>query len=136
MEKENKRLKVLAVDDNKAILMINKEHLSARFDVITKMNDKEAMLWMEAGNFPDIIVADMEMNNDKEAGFKFLKNIRSSGYFSAIPIIILSGSEEAKDTPLRVKCLNEGANAFMTKPFSPEELEANITAILRTAGKL
>lgn len=133
---ENKKLKVLAVDDERAIRAIIKEQLSLKFDVITQANDKDAMQWMEAGNFPDIVIADMKMEGDENAGIKLLRNIRSSGYFSAIPVIILSGSDEAKGTSSRIKCLNEGANAFMLKPFNPEELEATISAILRTAGKL
>lgn len=136
MEKETKKLKVLAVDDNKAILMIVKEHLSNKFEVATAANPTQAMNWLKQENFPDLIISDKNMDGDVDAGLKFLKNLRASGFFGSIPVLMLSGTGDSEDSETRIKFLKEGADDFMLKPFNPIELEWRVIAILRTAGKL
>lgn len=141
MNKETKGIKVLAVDDNKAILMIIKEHLSTKFDLTTAANPAQAKTWLKQENFPDIIVSDKNMLDkngvmDSEAGLKFLKWIRSSGYFGSIPVLMLSGTGESENSETRIMFLEAGADDFLLKPFNPVELEWRIIAILRTAGKL
>lgn len=136
MNKETKGIKVLAVDDNKAILMIIKEHLSTKFDLTTAANPAQAKTWLKQENFPDIIISDKNMDDDTEAGLKFLKWIRSSGYFGSIPVLMLSGTGESENSETRIMFLEAGADDFLLKPFNPVELEWRIIAILRTAGKL
>jgi DNA-binding response OmpR family regulator len=136
MDEITKKLKVLAVDDNKAILMIIKEHLSTKFDLTTTANPAQAMNWLKQENFPDIIILDKNMDDDKEAGLKFLKYLRASGYFGSIPVLMLSGTDESESSETRIMFLKAGADDFLLKPFNPVELEWRIKAILRTAGKL
>jgi len=136
MEKETKKLKVLAVDDNRAILMTIKEHLSPKFEIATAANPIQAMNWLKEENFPDLIITDKNMDGDEDAGLKFLKNLRSSGFFEAIPVLVLSGTGDSEDSETRIKLLKEGADDFLLKPFNPIELEWRVIAILRTAGKL
>ena len=54
--------------------------------------------------------------------------IRSSGFFRDVPLIMLSGNEKSED---KIKSLKAGADDYMTKPFNPEELEARIDNIFR-----
>ncbi len=74
---------------------------------------------------PDLIVADIQMPNMN--GNDFIKNIRASGFFKEIPLIMLSGIESSQE---KVKCLKLGANDYMVKPFNPEELSIRIELLL------
>jgi DNA-binding response OmpR family regulator len=91
--------------------------LNKDYEVISKSDGLEALSWMQEGNLPDLIVADIQMPNLD--GYEFIENVRSSGYFKNIPLIMLSGIESSVE---KVKCLKLGANDYMIKPFNPEEL--------------
>ncbi len=118
--------KFLAIDDEKSILMILNYVFGKKYDVIQKTNGLEAMQWIQDGNFPDVIVADFNM--PEMNGFEFIQQIRSSGLYKNIPLIMLSGNENTAD---KIKCLKAGADDYMVKPFNPEELEARINNIFR-----
>ncbi len=118
--------KLLAVDDEKAILMILNFVFGKKYEVIQKTNGKEALEWMQQGNIPDVIIADMNM--PELNGYEFITQIRSSGYFRDVPLIMLSGNESSAD---KIKCLKAGADDYLVKPFNPEELEARIENIFR-----
>ncbi len=75
---------------------------------------------------PDIIIADVNMPD--VGGIEFIMQIRSSGFFRDVPLIMLSGNEKSED---KIKSLKAGADDYMTKPFNPEELEARIDNIFR-----
>jgi len=85
----------------------------------------EGLKWMEEGNIPDLVVADIQMPNLD--GYDFIKNVRASGYYKDIPLIMLSGIESSNE---KVKCLKLGANDYVVKPFNPEELEIRIELLL------
>ncbi|MDR0969304.1 MAG: response regulator transcription factor [Lentimicrobiaceae bacterium] len=117
--------KILIIDDELSIRMLLENYLSKTYDVITKKDGLEGMNWLNEGNMPDLIVADIQMPNLD--GFDFLKNIRSSGFYKNIPIIMLSGIESSQE---RIKFLKLGANDYMIKPFNPEELSIRIELLL------
>jgi DNA-binding response OmpR family regulator len=68
------------------------------------------------------------MNMPDMNGLEFIAQIRASGFFKDIPLIMLSGNEGTAD---KIKCLKAGADDYLVKPFNPEELEARIENILR-----
>lgn len=113
--------KILVIDDEKSIRVLLKNYLDKEYEVITKENGEEGMAWLQQGDFPDMIVADIQM--PKMDGYEFIKNIRASGYFKDIPLIMLSGIESSAE---KVKALKLGANDYMVKPFNPEELQVRI----------
>lgn len=117
--------KILVLDDELSIRMLLENFLSKNYDVITKNDGLEGIKWMEEGNMPDLIVADIQMPNLD--GYEFIKNIRSSGFFKDVPLIMLSGIESSQE---KVKCLKLGANDYMVKPFNPEELSVRIELLL------
>ncbi|MBW7846753.1 MAG: response regulator transcription factor [Bacteroidales bacterium] len=117
--------KILVIDDELSIRMLLENFLSKTYEVITKSDGMEGVDWLEKGNMPDLIVADIQMPNMN--GYDFIKNIRSSGYFKDIPLIMLSGIESSQE---KVKCLKLGANDYMVKPFNPEELSIRIEILL------
>jgi DNA-binding response OmpR family regulator len=72
---------------------------------------------------PDLVVLDVMM--PKMDGFETLKELRS---FSSVPVIILSAKGSNAD---KVKGLDLGADDYLAKPFSPDELIARIEAVRR-----
>lgn len=117
--------KVLIIDDELSIRMLLENFLSKEYDVVTKSDGLDGLKWMEEGNMPDLIVADIQMPNLD--GYEFIKNVRASGYFKDIPLIMLSGIESSSE---KVKCLKLGANDYIVKPFNPEELSIRIELLL------
>ncbi|MBI2450460.1 MAG: response regulator transcription factor [Candidatus Nealsonbacteria bacterium] len=116
--------KVLVVDDEDRITnYLRIRFRSAGYDVITAADGMEALEQMAKHN-PDIIILDLIM--PKMDGWEFLKQLRLSG--SAVPVIILSAKVSNYD---KIKGLTLGADDYVEKPFSPDELLARVQAILR-----
>ncbi|ACF12863.1 response regulator receiver protein [Chloroherpeton thalassium ATCC 35110] len=120
---------ILVVDDEVAMLKILSFILTKSYDVVTKKDGDEALFWLQQGNIPDLVIVDINMPNVD--GYSFIKNVRVSGFFKDIPIVVLSANDKSED---RIKCLNIGADDFIVKPFNPEELKARISSIFRRVG--
>jgi two-component system chemotaxis response regulator CheY len=124
------QLSMLAIDDELSIQYILQHFFKNDFSVQTKGNGKEALAWIQQGNIPDIIVADIQM--PEMDGYTFISHIRSSGFWQNIPMMMLSGSDSTED---RIRCIESGADDFMVKPFNPRELAARVNGLLRRNGK-
>ncbi|MFK5856104.1 MAG: response regulator [Bacteroidota bacterium] len=120
---------ILAIDDELSIRMLLENFLSSDFNVVTCNDGQEGLKYLEQGDLPDLIVTDIQMPNID--GYEFIKNVRASGFFSHIPVIMLSGIESSNE---RVKCLKLGADDYMVKPFNPEELAVRIENMLTRRG--
>ena len=118
--------KILIVDDKPSISKLIVQFLSRNYDVVSREDGLQALAWLHEGNLPDVIVTDLNMPNMD--GFEFIIRVKESGYFSEIPIIVLSSKESSSD---RVKCLKLGAEDYIMKPFNPEELEIRIERALK-----
>ena len=121
-----KQFRILVVDDEPRILNFLTSKLRASgYDTLTASNGVEALEQAQAQQ-PDLIVLDVVM--PKMDGFETLKELR---VFSAVPVIFLS----AKGTDVdRIKGLGLGADDYLSKPFSPDELVARIDAVRRRVG--
>lgn len=128
--KKNEKYHLLAIDDEPSVLMIIQHFFKDKFEVVVKNNAEEGIKLMQAGHLPDIIICDLTMPDIN--GLELVKMIRSSGFFSSIPLIMLSATESSEQ---KIEVLNAGADDFMVKPFNPKELEARINSILRRTGK-
>jgi DNA-binding response OmpR family regulator len=118
-----KKFCVLAVDDEQRILNFLQLKLKASgYDVITAGNGPEAITQVKEQE-PDLVVLDVMMPGMD--GFETLKEIRT---LSSVPVIILSVMGSNLD---KVSGLTSGADDYMTKPFSPDELVARIEAVRR-----
>lgn len=117
--------KILVIDDEITIRTLLERFLGNKYNVTAKNDGMEGLNWLQDGNVPDLIIVDVEMPNVN--GYEFIKNVRSSGYFNEIPLMMLSGVDSSAE---RVKCLRMGANDFMIKPFNPEELDVKIEILL------
>ena len=120
------RYSVLHIDDDSCIRRVVYQILSDEYDLTSSVNGVEAMTWLEKGNTPDIIVTDLRM--PLLSGQEVINLIRSSSLYRNVLIVVLSSLD---DTCSRVKCLDQGADDFLAKPFSPLELKSRIKALLR-----
>ena len=118
-----KHFRVLIVDDEPRILnfLATKLRLSG-YEVITASDGAEALEQVQAQE-PDMVVLDILM--PKMDGFTALKELRT---FSPVPVIILSAKGANTD---KVRGLSLGADDYLAKPFSPDELVARIEAVGR-----
>ena len=115
--------KILVVDDEAAIRQILSTRLSmGGYDVAVASNGQEA-LQIFADERPDLVVLDVMM--PKIDGLTVCRELRKT---SDVPIIMLTALGEIAD---RIVGLEMGADDYISKPFSPKELEARIKAILR-----
>ena len=113
--------KVLIIDDDSSIRLIIENTLKQEFDVFPLLNGKDGFSYLEAGNFPDMIICDLIM--PELNGFDFLKRIKNNEFFREIPVMILSAREWSED---KIKCFELGAEDYVIKPFNPHEIIARI----------
>jgi len=119
----NVRHLILAVDDDAHILQLIKWELTAQgYQVLTSRSGEEA-LRLAAEQRPDLIILDVMMPNVD--GFEVLRRLRER---SGVPVLLLTARNRDHD---KISGLDTGADDYVTKPFSPEELSARVKAILR-----
>lgn len=115
--------RILLVDDDKEALTIYQRYLKKKgYEVETCSSAEEALSCLKDSR-ADCIVLDVMMPG--EDGFQVLPKIRS---LSEAPVIYLSGKAEAED---RIKGLSLGADDYVTKPCSLEELSLRIGIQIR-----
>lgn len=114
---------VLVVDDDEKILKFLRVNLTREgWHIITAKDGSEALKVVEKDP-PDLIILDIMM--PKVDGFEVCQQLRQ---WSQVPIIGLSARGDMAD---KVKCLNLGADDYITKPFGIDELIARANAVLR-----
>jgi two-component system, OmpR family, KDP operon response regulator KdpE len=120
------RANILVVDDEPQITRVLKTSLSSHGYGIRTASDGEEALHMLKDWSPDLIVTDLRMPNMD--GLELCRRIRTE---SRTPIIVLSVKGEEM---IKVEALDAGADDYVTKPFSMNELVARIRAALRRAS--
>lgn len=115
--------RILAVDDDPLILKFVTVNLEARNFQVFQAADGEQALEVFNRNPVDLILLDIMM--PKISGYDVCNRIRKK---SKVPIIMLSGLDSPQD---KARCLDCGADDYLTKPFSLRVLFARIEAVLR-----
>ncbi len=95
-------------------------HLSGLYDMVSALNGHDALEMLESEH-PDLVVLDLMM--PIMSGFELCQRIRERYSMDELPIVILTARNRVEDL---VKGLNLGANDFISKPFSKEELKVRI----------
>lgn len=120
-----KKICILVVDDEASIIRFVSARLRKEgYEIITASNGEEALLRAEEEN-PALVLLDIMM--PKMDGLEVCRRLRE---WSEVPIIMLSAKGEESN---KVKCLDLGADDYVTKPFGGEELLARVRAVLRRA---
>jgi CheY-like chemotaxis protein len=117
--------KVLIVEDHDSLRLLLGSFLSKSFDVVSAKNGLEAMGWLSKGEMPDVIITDLRM--PELNGNQFLSNLKCSGMFRDIPVVVISASEN-EDDERRYRAL--GARDFIRKPFNPVNLKERLLQIM------
>jgi two-component system alkaline phosphatase synthesis response regulator PhoP len=117
---------VLVVEDDPDIAQLVVHYLGkAGFSAETMANGREALAAI-AARAPDLLVLDLML--PQVDGLEICRLIRSSEATADIPIIMLTARAEESD---RIVGLELGADDYLAKPFSPNELVARVRALLR-----
>lgn len=118
--------KILIADDNDNIRMLLTEFLKSDYELVVFDDGSGILNWLKTGNIPDMIISDVKMPIID--GWDLVNNLKLSLFYKNIPIIVLSGIEKSQE---RIKFLEAGADEYMMKPFSPQELKARINNIFK-----
>lgn len=123
-----RKSRILIVDDDPGVLKSVRANLQSRdCETLTAMDGSEALQVIEK-ELPDLIILDIIM--PELDGFEVCRRVRE---WSKIPIIMLSARHDADE---KVRCLNTGADDYITKPFMVNEMIARIRAVLRRAKEM
>jgi two-component system KDP operon response regulator KdpE len=117
------RSRILVVDDEPQITRVLKTTLQAQGYEVKTAADGEAALNLSMDWIPDLIVTDLSM--PLMSGIELCRLVRER---SQVPIIVLSVREEERN---KIAALDAGADDYVTKPFSVNELLARVRANLR-----
>lgn len=119
-----KRKSILIVDDEPRLLRLVKVNLLASgYEADTATDGKTALEMLESTSY-DLLILDIMLPGPFN-GFEVCKRIRE---FSDIPVIMLTGKAREQD---RIRGFDAGADDYITKPFSVEELLLRVKAVLR-----
>ena len=117
---------VLIVEDEAPLVEVLRYNFqSAGFDTLTTMDGEEALIMVDEES-PDLIVLDWMLPG--LSGIEVCRMIRERRKTRATPIIMLTARGEEGD---RIRGLDAGADDYVVKPFSPNELVARARAVIR-----
>lgn len=123
---------ILVIDDHDAVRLLLGLTLKKQFEVVTKRDGMEGLAWLSVGNMPALIMLDMEM--PRLNGFDFLRQLRASGIYRHIPVLMVSANEDHRQIK---QVFDLGIVDFVQKPFNPIKLkEKVVNALVKTRAQL
>lgn len=126
---KTEKFNILIVDDELVNLQVLQNHLAlSEYRVYQAESGAEALKLIDDGLIPDLIILDVMM--PRMSGYQFCQTVREKLAPTEVPIIMLTARNQASDL---VEGLNAGANDYMVKPFSKQELLARIRTHLSLA---
>ncbi|MEW5987277.1 MAG: response regulator, partial [Chloroflexota bacterium] len=116
---------VLVVDDEPRMIRFIRMNLELEgYQVIEARNGLQALDQIRQ-HLPDLVIMDVMM--PEMDGFEALRLLRE---ISTVPVILLTVRQDEED---KIRGLELGADDYVTKPFSPRELNSRVNAVLRRA---
>ncbi len=116
-------IKILLVEDEKAVRMLTKVKLRDKYEIIEATDGEDALEKLEQTHI-DLMIVDIMM--PRMDGFEFVQELRDMG--DATPVIMLTAMDSFAH---KKKGYNLGIDEYLTKPINYEELTWHIEAILR-----
>jgi two-component system, OmpR family, phosphate regulon response regulator PhoB len=121
--------RILVVDDEPDIVALVAFHLvKAGYRVSTAGNGSEALAQARQEH-PTLVVLDLMLPG--MSGYEVLEQLRADDVTSEVAVLMLTARKDEQD---RIRGLSLGADDYLTKPFSPQELVLRVGAILRRMG--
>jgi DNA-binding response OmpR family regulator len=124
-ESETPTARVLVADDEPHLLRLVKFRLEREGYEVLTATDGESALKVAREEHPDLCVLDVMM--PKRSGFDVLRELRADDGFAGMKVIMLTARAQDRDVDVGFSL---GADDYITKPFSPQELRVRIGAHL------
>ena len=121
-----KKSTLLIIEDHQAMRILMGLSLKKDFNIVTQSDGIEALAWLsKTAHLPDLIILDLQMPHID--GFKFLAQIRSSGLFRNLPVLLVSGS--FSDSEMQ-SVFDLGISGFVKKPFNVLTFKEKVHSVL------
>jgi two-component system phosphate regulon response regulator PhoB len=117
---------VLVVEDERDIAALVAYHLTREGYRVRTVGTGDDALEAIRNERPDLVVLDLML--PELSGYEILEEMRRRPEIEDVPVVVLTARREESD---RIKGLELGADDYLTKPFSPQELVLRIGAVLR-----
>jgi len=121
---------ILVVEDDRDIAQLVERYLTRAGHVVTLVDAGDAALDAVRARVPDLLILDLML--PRVGGLEVCRTLRGAPATASVPIIMLTARSEESD---RIAGLETGADDYVTKPFSPNELVARVGALLRRAQR-
>lgn len=136
MVEPEKGARLLVVEDDPALAELLKWHLERAGHQIQQTGDGEEAVLFARESPPDLVMLDWMIEGI--SGLEVCRQLRRMEETASVPIIMITARGQEED---RIRGLEMGADDYITKPFSPREVVARVSAVLRRlrpalAGKL
>ncbi len=118
--------KLLLVEDDTALAELLEYRFESEGYSVSVTPDGEEAMMLAAEEPPDLVILDWMIEGI--SGIEVCRRLRRDQATAHVPIIMLTAREAEDD---RVRGLETGADDYLTKPFSPRELLARVSAVLR-----
>jgi two-component system phosphate regulon response regulator PhoB len=118
--------KLLLVEDDRALAELLIWHFTRQEFAVRRSADGEEALLLAEEETPDVVILDWMIEGI--SGLEVCRRLRRKEATANVPIIMLTARGEEAD---RIRGLETGADDYVTKPFSPNELIARVGAVLR-----
>lgn len=122
---------ILLVEDDEPFCALVKKIISPHFQVQSRNNGLGALAYLRTGPIPDVIVTDI--NIPGLSGLELLQYVKRSGLLCEIPVVILSGRTEGEVVD---RCMMYGAAKYISKPFEPKKLVADLKELASEKSEL
>ncbi len=129
---ENKKIKILAIDDNSDNLVVLQALIADAFPEAVYLTADSGRKGLDLclAEVPDVILLDIVMPGMD--GYEVCTKLKSDKKLKNIPVVMVTANRADKES--RIKALEVGADAFLPKPVDESELKAQIKAMLRIKG--
>ena len=119
---------ILIVDDDEDLRLLVRRALRAGHRVLEASTGNEGLVLIESHK-PDLLLLDLNM--PAPDGFEILKTLRSRNETRSLPVIVLTGQgdEESARSSFQL-----GATDFLSKPFTPPQLDARVRSCFAHSG--